>query len=355
MAHAPGVTVSGYGERDDGGPVRLFTLVNRQGLRARVTDFGATLVSMETPDRDGVMADITQGFDDLEGWKVNAPYFGATVGRCGNRIRDGRFTLDGREYRLPLNAVSGGVPCHLHGGEIGFHKRMWDARIAEGARVEFTRVSPDGEEGYPGNATVRVSYTLTDEDELIWEATATTDAPTIVNVIQHAYWNLSGDLGSSVASHRLTLRAERFLPTATTMIPTGEILSVRGTPMDFTEPALIGSRLDADYAPLRAAGGYDHSFLIHGEGLREAAVVEEPASGRVLTLLTDQPAVHFYGAHGLDGTVVGKGGVRCGKGTSFCLETEIPPDAINQPGFPSPVLRPGESYRHVMIHRFSVR
>ena len=343
-----------YGKMPDGREVKIFTLTNKNGLRARVTEYGAILVSMETPDREGKLADITHGYDTLEGWLTNTSYFGATVGRFGNRIAHGKFTLDGKEYTLATNNDPGGIPCHLHGGVTGFDKVLWSGKTTDENGVEFTYLSKDGEEGYPGNLSVKVTYSLTDADELIWEATATTDAPTIVNIVHHTYWNLSGDLSASINDHVLTLNAPSYLPTDAGLIPTGEIATVAGTPMDFTSPQPIGGRVDDDFEALKHGGGYDHAWVLEkGTGVRLAARVKDPKTGRVMEVLTDQPAVQFYGGNFLDGTATGKGGVNYAHRTGHCLETEGFPDSPNKPSFPSPVLRPGETYRHVMIHRFS--
>lgn len=345
-----------YGTLPDGREARIFTLENAHGLRARVTEWGATLVSVETPDRHGKLADITLGSDTLEGWLANPHYFGASVGRFGNRIRRGKFTLDGKDFTLATNNAPADVPCHLHGGVKGFDKVLWSGE-QNGNRVTFTRVSPDDEEGYPGNLSVRVTYTLTGENELIWQAEATTDAPTILNLVHHSYWNLSGDPTRTILDHLMELHSDAFLPTDAGMIPTGEIASVAGTPMDFNTPTPVGERIDADFESLNFAAGYDHCWLICGETgtLRPAARVTCPDSGRVLEVLTDQPGVHFYAGNFIDGTFSGKGGVPYARRSGLCLETEGCPDAPNQPHFPSCVLRPGETYRHTLVHRFSVK
>ncbi len=311
MVQTPAVKQEVFGTMPDGREVKIFTLTNKNGLEARVTEYGAILVSMKTPDASGKLADITLGYDTLEGWLGNTSYFGATVGRYGNRIRDGKFTLDGK-------------------------------------------VSKDGEEGYPGNLTVKVTYTLTDDDELVWRASATTDAPTVSNIVHHSYWNLSGDPATSINDHVLTLAAPHYLPTNAGLIPTGALAAVADTPMDFTRPTAIGARVDADFEALKLAGGYDHCWVLEkGEGVRLAARLKDPQSGRVMEIHTDQPGIQFYGGNFLDGTVTGKGGVKYAHRTGLCLETEGFPDAPNQPSFPSPVLRPGQTYQHVMIHRFS--
>lgn len=343
-----------YGKMPDGREVRLFTLTNKNGLKARVTEYGAILVSLETPDRNGKLADITLGYDTLDGWLTNNSYLGATVGRFGNRIKAGKFTLDEKEYQLATNNDPGGIPCHLHGGEKGFDKVLWSGKPGEGNSVELTYVSKDGEEGYPGTLTTTVTYTLTDDNELIWEATATTDAPTIINIVHHSYWNLSGNPAETINNHELTLHAPSYLPTDAGLIPTGVVAPVDGTPMDFRQPTAIGARVNDDFEALKLAGGYDHCWVLeHGDGLRPAARLKDPASGRVMEITTNKPAIQFYGGNFLDGTITGKGGIKYEHRTGLCLETENYPDAPNQASFPSAVLRPGETYTHTMVHRFS--
>ena len=354
MKQTPAVTEEVFGTHPDGREVKIFTLTNKNGLEARVTEYGAILVSMKTPDASGKLADITLGYDTLDGWLGNTSYFGATVGRFGNRIKDGKFSLDGKEYTLATNNDPGDIPCHLHGGLKGFDKVLWSGRPVGDNSVEFTYLSKDGEEGYPGNLTVKVTYTLTDADELKWEASATTDAPTILNIVHHSYWNLSGNPATSINDHELMLAAPHYLPTNAGLIPTGEIAAVAGTPMDFTKSTAIGARVDADFEALKLGGGYDHCWVLEkGEGVRLAARVKDPKSGRVMEVHTNQPGIQFYGGNFLDGPVTGKGGVKYAKRSGLCLETEGFPDSPNQPSFPSPVLRPGETYQHVMIHRFS--
>lgn len=343
-----------FGKMPDGREVAIFTLTNNNGLKARVMEYGAILVSMEVPDKNGKTADITHGYDTLEGWLTNTSYFGATVGRFGNRIKDGKFTLDGKSYTLATNNDPGGIPCHLHGGVKGFDKVLWSGRPSSGNGVEFSYLSKDGEEGYPGNLNVRVTYTLTEANELIWEASATTDAPTILNLVHHSYWNLSGNPAATINDHELMLAAPDFLPTDIGLIPTGVIAPVAGTSMDFTKPRVIGERLEQDTEALKFGGGYDHCWVLEkGTGVRLAARLKHPASGRVMEISTDQPAIQFYGGNFLDGTAAGKGGVKYAKRTALCLETEGFPDSPNQPSFPSSVLRPGQTYQHRMIHKFS--
>ena len=339
-----------YGTLPDGRQATLFTLVNRHGLRARLTDFGAILVSLETPDREGRLADVTLGYDALDGWVADACYMGATAGRYANRIAKGRFTLDGRTYRLATNDG----PNHLHGGVKGFNKVLWSGQgvqVPGAAGVAFRYPSPDGEEGYPGALAVTVTYTLTDADELTVEYAATTDAPTIVNLTHHSYWNLRGGGQGDTLGHELTLHADRYTPVDATLIPTGELKAVAGTPMDFTRPTGIGARI-AD-----VPGGYDHNWVLRGPdgALSPAAEVYEPHTGRVMKVLTTEPGIQFYAGNFLDGRLRGKGGAAYRKHAGFCLETQHYPDSPNQPAFPTTVLRPGQTYRQKTVHRFSAR
>jgi len=354
MISAAAVKQEVFGKMPDGREVRIFTLANGNGVKAKVMEYGAILVSVETPDQSGEIADITHGFDTLDGWLTNPAYFGATIGRFGNRIKDGKFTLDGREYSLATNNDPGGIPCALHGGLKGFDKVLWSGRPTADNAVEFTYVSNDGEEGFPGTLVTKVTYTLTDDNELKWEVNATTDSPTVLNIVHHTYWNLSGDPATSINDHVLMLTAPYYLPTDAGLIPTGEIAPVAGTPLDFTTPTAIGERVEADFEALKFGGGYDHCWVMEKQdGVRLAARVRDPKSGRVMEVSTNQPAVQFYGANFLDGSSVGKNGVAYARRTALCLETEGFPDAPNQPAFPSCVLRPGETYSHVMIHKFS--
>lgn len=355
-AHNSEIPVENFGKLPDGREAKLFTLTNKNGLVAKISDLGATLVSMETPDKDGKVAEITLGFDSAEGYLSDGnPYFGATVGRFGNRIKDGKFTLDGKEYTLATNNEPGGIPCHLHGGDVGFNKVLWTAEPSEDSNsVTLTYVSKDGEEGYPGELTTKVTYTLDDNDELKWEVTATTDAPTVLNIVQHTYWNLSGTPNETINDHVLTLDADKFLPTNAGLIPTGELAPVAGTPMDFTKPTAIGDRVNEKTEALEFGGGYDHAWVLTPkEGMRHAATLKDPKSGRTLDISTDKPAIQFYGGNFLDGTVAGRDGVKYAYRTACALETENFPDAPNQPSFPSAVLKPGETYKHVMVFKFS--
>ncbi len=339
-----------YGTLPDGRQAMLFTLVNRHGLRARLTDFGAILVSLTAPDREGRLADVTLGYDDLDGWVGDRCYLGATAGRYANRIARGRFPLDGQTVQLATNDG----PNHLHGGVKGFNKVLWSGQgiHAQGPEgVVFRYVSPDGEEGYPGELVVTVTYTLTDANELAVEYAATTSKPTVVNLTHHSYWNLRGGGQGDTLGHELTLHADQYTPVDATLIPTGEQLPVTGTPMDFTHPTAIGARIG------NVPGGYDHNWILRGQDgvLSPAAEVYEPGSGRVMEVLTTEPGIQFYAGNFLDGSLRGKGGVAYGKHAGFCLEAQHYPDSPNQPTFPTTVLRPGQGYRQKTVHRFSVR
>jgi len=347
-----------YGKMPDGRPVRIFTLSNSTGMVAKVTEYGAILVGVAVPDRNGKVEDVTLGYDTLAGWLTNKDYLGSTVGRYGNRIAHGKFTLDGQTYTLATNNEPGGIPCALHGGIKGFDKVLWSGKpvTRNGASgVELTYTCKDGEEGYPGTLQAKVTYWLTGRNELIWEAEATTDKATPVNIVHHTYWNLTGNPNKSINDCVLTLEADKYLPTNAGLIPTGELAPVAGTPMDFTTPTPIGQRVNQDFEALKLGGGYDHCWVLNSRrGMHTAAVVRDPASGRVMELTTDQPAVQFYGGNFLNGSTTGKGGVPHRFRTGMCLETQIFPDSPNQPSFPNCILRPGETYKHRMVHRFSV-
>lgn len=345
-----------YGTLADGRPVEAVVLSNANGVSARVMTLGATLQSLKAPDRDGRIDDIVLGYDDAATYLENPQYFGASVGRYANRIAGGRFTLDGETYQLELNDGDN----TLHGGVMGFDKRMW--RIAEvesgpDARVRLVYVSADGEGGYPGTLTAEAIYSLSDDNALTIEYRATTDAPTIVNLTNHTFFNLSGGENlSSAMDHRLTLHANAYTPVDAGLIPTGELRPVAGTPFDFTSPTRIGARLrDASDAQMRLGRGYDHNFVIDGTAgeLRPAARIEDPETGRVVELLTAAPGVQFYSGNFLDGTAVGKSATAYRQGDGLCLEPQVYPDAPNKPGFPSARLNPGEEYRNVMVFHMS--
>ncbi len=349
-----------FGVTQDGIPVELYTLRNKHGMEIDVATYGGTIVSLRTPDREGRTGDIVLGFSSLADYEAKSPYFGCIVGRYGNRIAGGKFTLDGKEYVLATNNEPGGIPCHLHGGKVGFNKKVWNAQPVEkaGARgLRLRYLSPDGEEGYPGNLDVTVTYWLTDANELRIEYEAKTDKPTPVNLTNHSYFNLKGEGEGDINGHVLRIAASRFTPVNAGLIPTGELRPVRETPFDFTEPRAIGERLGADDEQLKFGGGYDHNFVLDkkpGE-LALAAAVYEPATGRTLEVWTTEPGIQFYGGNFLDGTLKGKSGKTYVHRGGFFLETQHFPDSPNRPEFPSTILRPGETYRSTTVYKFGVR
>jgi aldose 1-epimerase len=315
--------------------------------------YGGIITSLKVPDRNGTLGDVVLGFDHLEGYLKGHPFFGAIVGRYGNRIGGATFTLDGQTYTLAKN----NGPNHLHGGVKGFDKVLWKmAAIAGQNAIELTRTSPDGEEGYPGNLAVKVTYTLTDRNELIVDYEATTDKATPVNLTQHSYFNLAGEGSGDILGHELTINADRYTPVDATLIPTGEIASVEGTPFDFRQATPIGARINADHPQLKAGGGYDHNWVLNrsGEGLQLAARVVEPKSGRTLEVRTLEPGVQFYAGNFLDGSITGKGGHVYGHRTGFCLETQHYPDSPNKPNFPSTILQQGQQYKTRTVFTFGV-
>jgi aldose 1-epimerase len=345
-----------FGQIKDGAPVDLYPLINSNGLRAEITNYGGIITSLQVPDRNGRHADVALGFDTLNGYLGEHPYFGAIVGRYGNRIAQGKFTLNGATYTLARNNGENS----LHGGVRGFDKVVWEAKEFTGqgeCGLELTYVSKDGEEGYPGNLTAVVRYTLTDQDELKIDYSATTDKDTVLNLTNHSYFNLAGHGEGDILNHQVKLYADRFTPVSASLIPTGELKSVRGTPFDFTEPTAIGARIGETDEQLKFGIGYDHNFVVNGEAgtLRPAAEVYEPRSGRVLEVLTTEPGMQFYTGNFLDGTIHGKGGKVYNQRYGFCLETQHFPDSPNQPSFPSTVLKTGDRYTSQTVFRFSTR
>lgn len=341
-----------YGKLRDGTAVDLYTLTNAHGVVARVITYGGILTEWHVPGRDGKMADVVLGCPDLKTYEAGHPFFGAIAGRVANRIANARFTLDGHDYRLAANSGAHA----LHGGRKGFDKYVWHAEPApaeDGAAVRLTRTSPDGEEGYPGNLKVAVRYTLTDRDELRIDYEATTDRPTPVNLTNHTYFNLAGHASGTVLDQVMTIAADRYTPADETLVPTGRIEPVKGTPFDFTRPTVIGSR----FGELKGKPvGYDTNYVLNAAGklLEVAARAQDPHSGRVLEMHTTEPGVQFYTGNFLDGKQPGKGGVRYGQYAGFCLEAQHFPDAVHHPNFPPIVLRPGETYKQTTIYRFSV-
>lgn len=340
-----------WGTTKNGEKVTLYTLSNGRGMEAKIIDYGGTIVSLTAPDREGKFADVVLGFDTLQDYETRSPFFGCVAGRYANRIGKGKFTLDGKEYTLAVNNGAN----HLHGGKVGFDKKVWKSRAitkSNGAGVEMTYTSPDGEEGYPGKLTCKMTYVLTSDNALEIEYEASTDAPTVVNLTNHSYFNLAGEGSGSIVNHVVTINADQFTPTDEGLIPTGEKQSVAGTPLDFTSPQSIGARIGSSAAPIRYGQGYDHNFVLNGSGLKTAARVKEPNSGRVLEVLTTEPGVQFYTGNHMKRLAGAKNGHTYDFRHGFCFETQHFPDSPNKPAFPSTVLRPGDSYQHTCIYKF---
>jgi aldose 1-epimerase len=352
-------TAAPFGKTPDGTAIQLFTLQNAHGLKATISTFGGTLTSLLVPDRAGKLGDVVLGFDTLEGYTSDLyvkenPYLGALIGRYGNRISKGKFTLDGHAYQLPIN----NPPNSLHGGTTGYNRRVWQAvpgTSAAGPTLTLSYRSPAGEEGYPGTLAVQVVYTLTNTNALRLDYTATTDQATVLNLTNHSYFNLNYGHDQDILGHVLTLNAERFTPVDKTMIPTGVLQPVAGTPMDFRQPHTIGERIKQ--VPGAAPGGYDHNWVL-ADNMRSApalaATVAEPVSGRTMQVYTDQPGIQFYSGNFLKGNLKGKGGVAYPQHYGFCLETQHFPDSPNRPNFPSTVLKAGETFRSTTEYRFGV-
>jgi aldose 1-epimerase len=347
------MTKEEWGKGPDGQSVERYTLKNAKGTEASIITYGGIVQALKTADRAGQFTDIVLGFDSLEGYLKGHPYFGALIGRYGNRIAKGRFKLNGVEYKLATNNGANA----LHGGLRGFDKRVWRAREVEGnaQALELTYVSKDGEEGYPGTLTARVVYTLTDNNELKLEYTATTEKDTVVNLTNHSYFNLKGAGQGDILDHKVTINADRFTPVDEGLIPTGELKPVAGTPFDFRTPAAIGSRISAPDEQLKLGRGYDHNFVLNGAqgALSFAARVMEETTGRVMEVHTTEPGLQFYTGNFLDGTITGKNGVVYKHRYGFCMETQHFPDSPNKPQFPSTVLKPDGTYRSTTVYRFS--
>ena len=347
--NAEPITMKPFGQTTKKEPVTLYTLTNKGGMSVSIADYGATVINLMVPDKAGKLDDIALGFDTLEPYFTKSPYFGATIGRYGNRIAKGSFKLDGKTYQLAQN---NGVNA-LHGGLQGFDKQLWKAEPLKGEQpaIRFSRVSPDGEEGYPGTLKVSITFVLTDKNELEISYEATTDKLTILNLTNHTYFNLAGSGGGTILDHVVTLHADAFTPVDSTLIPTGEIKKVEGTPWDFRTPKAIGKDIKATGGdPI----GYDHNYVLT-KGAPVAAEVYEPTSGREMKVITDQPGVQFYSGNFLDGKVAGKGGKLYPQYGGFCLETQHFPDSPNQPNFPSTELKPGETYKTKTVYVFSTK
>jgi aldose 1-epimerase len=360
VSFAPSITSTSFGQLPDGRAATLYTLTNASGVRADITNYGAIVVRLFVPDRTGRLDDIVLGYNSVADYARFTPYFGAIVGRVGNRIAHGRFTLDGRNYSLATNNTPNGVPCHLHGGNVGFDKVLWSARpgVVNGApTLELGYRSADGEEGYPGNLDVTATYTLGADNSLRVDYRATTDRATPVNLTQHSYFNLKGEGRGDILDHVLQLKASRFTAVNAGLIPTGELAPVAGTPFDFTTPHRIGDRVDAPHGQLKFAGGYDHNWVLDSQSgqLSLAATVAESSSGRTLEVWTQEPGIQFYCGNFLDGSATGKSGQPYPFRSGLCLETQHYPDSPNQPGFPNTILRPGEAYQTATVFKFSAR
>ena len=348
------ITKTTFGQLPDGQTADHYTLRNKNGMEVKITNYGGLITHLNTPDKSGVFGDVVLGYDSLSGYLKASPFFGALVGRYGNRIGKAKFTLDGKTYTLAAN----NGPNSLHGGLKGFDKVIWKTEVLEGQNaLKLTYVSKDGEEGFPGNLSTEVIYRLTDDNALEIEYTATTDKPTVVNLTNHSYFNLNGGK-SDVLNHEISINADNFIPVDATLIPTGEVRSVKSTVFDFTKPVTIGAGInDPKDEQIKLGGGYDHCWVVNGskDSLRLAATAYEPTSGRFMEVFTTEPAVQFYTGNFLKGDITGKNGVVYGKRSGFCFETEHYPDSPNQPSFPSVVLRPGETYKTKTVYKFSAK
>jgi len=346
-----------FGKTSDGRPVDLYTLSNKKGMEVAITNFGGIVVSLKAPDRSGKIEDVVLGYDSLDGYLTNKAFFGALIGRYGNRIAHGKFTLNGTVYNLPKNDGDN----TLHGGLEGFNKRLWtgkDVSSAKGQALELTYVSADGEEGFPGKLSAKVVYTLNDQNELTIAYSASTDKDTVVNLTNHSYFNLAGQGNGDILSHELMIKGEHITAVDDTLIPTGELRPVKGTPFDFTHATAIGARINQDDPQLKVGKGYDHNWVLSDQGSHSPVLVAEayePKSGRVLQVLTTEPGVQFYSGNFLDGTITGKGSKVYNHRYGFCLETQHFPDSPNHPKFPSTTLKPGQTYSTTTIFKFSSR
>ena len=342
-----------FGKTEDGTAVDLYSLTNDNGMTVKITNYGGIVTSILVPDENGNLGDVVLGYDNLDGYLKNNPYFGCIIGRYGNRIARGKFTLNGTSYTLATN----NEPNHLHGGIKGFDKVVWAAKEVKGedtVGLELTYLSKDGEEGYPGNLSVNVSYTLTNDNALQIDYQASTDQPTIVNLTNHSYFNLKDAGASPILDHELMLDADYFTPVDSTLIPTGKLRAVAGTPFDFKNPTKIGARIGADDEQIKFGLGYDHNFVLNGNAgeLKLAGKLIESTTGRVVEVWTTEPGIQFYSGNFLDGSITGKNGTVYSYRHGLCLETQHFPDSPNQPNFPSTVLNPGEKYQTTTIYKF---
>lgn len=345
-----------FGKTQDGLDIYLFEMLNKKGMQVNVTNYGATIVNIIAPDRHGKLEDVALGYDRLEDYLNDTVYFGCIVGRYGNRIAKGRFSLKGVEYKLATNDGEN----HLHGGLVGFNKKIWqvyESKNLTRESVTFVCISPDGEEGYPGKITLEVTYSLTNENELIIDYRGTTDKTTILNPTNHAYFNLTGDFKKTILNNELQMDADHYTPVQPGSIPIGEIAPVKGTPMDFRKPTLLGKRIESDFDQLKYGSGYDHNWVFNNfdRQVKHRATLYEPKCGRLLELFTDQPGVQMYTGNFLEGVKNGKNGITYKKRSAVCLEAQHFPDSPNQQNFPSVVLQPGEEYKQTTIYKFSSR
>ncbi|MFN0109859.1 MAG: aldose epimerase family protein [Blastocatellia bacterium] len=352
----PKLKKESFGKLLDGTEVDSYTLTNKNGVEVKITNYGATITSIKAPDRSGKMDDVTLGYDNIAGYLDKNPHLGSLAGRYANRIANGEFKLGGKTITLAKN----NGPNHLHGGPNGFYKQLWnatDASSATGTAVRMTYLSKDGEENYPGNLETTVTYTLTDQNELKIDYLATTDKETVVNLTNHSYFNLAGAGSGDVLGHQLKINAKNTTEIDKTLIPTGKMSAVAGTPFDFTKLTAIGARINDKNQQLEIGQGYDHNFVLDTGGSVTAQAVEvyEPTTGRVMEVFTDQPGVQLYTANHLDGSIIGKGGKTYAKRGGFCLETQHHPDSPNKPNFPTTALKPGEKYQTTTIYKFSAR
>jgi aldose 1-epimerase len=363
-AAQPAINITNFGSLPDGTATQLYTLTNSSGAQISVTNYGGIITRIVVPDRQGRLADVALGYDMVEKYVAGHPYFGAIIGRYGNRIANGKFTLDGKNYKLFTNNEPGGIPCSLHGGKIGFDKVLWTVTpllTKDAAGLKLTYLSKDGEEGYPGNLDVTVIYWFNNNNEIRIEYHATTDKATPCNLTNHSYFNLAGEGSGTILNHILTLHASKLTAVDAGLIPVGKHVPVKSTPFDFTTPHSIGARVDTPGdEQLKFGGGYDHNFVLDraGPGLFKAAEVYEPVTGRVMEILTEEPGIQFYCGNYLDGTNVAKSTIPYTYRTGFALETQHFPDSPNQPdktAFPSTILRPGQKYKTTTIYRFSAR
>jgi aldose 1-epimerase len=350
------ITQAPFGTTPEGKAVDIYTLVNAKGAEARICTYGGIVVSLKMLDRNGRLGDVVLGYDNLAGYIKDNPFFGALIGRYGNRIAGGKFTLDGRQYTLAKNNGEN----HLHGGVKGFDKVVWSAQAVSsrlGPALKLTYVSKDGEEGYPGNLTVTAVYTLTEDNALRVDFTAITDQPTVCNLTHHSYFNLADGGASDVLNHEMMIAADKFTPVDATLIPTGELRPLKGSPLDFSTPAKIGARINDDDEQLKLGKGYDHNYVLSkpANQLGLAARVYDPTSGRVMEVFTTEPGMQFYSGNFLDGSITGKGGNVYQLRHGFCLEPQHFPDSPNQPAFPSTVLNPGQTYQNTIVYKFSTR